>query len=230
MGLTNTEINEPYANETTPAILSFVTGSSDRTTDGLLTTAAISDIINRLKRAKIIPTLPVFSGTADNTMAVNTYNIDIGAFITKGQVEYNEHAATYRQLLQQLFTSITNGYRTPTSATASTVESQKENVLRINNKLNDLIQIIKAATDEIKSSSDVMQTQIYDFNEKAKDIKTQLRNQSSLIKSNQTDSKINKEMMKYTEEKGRYTDNLLKMYSFLNVVAFGLLIYIYRAA
>ena len=57
-----------------------------------------------------------------------------------------------------------------------------------------------------------------------------LINQGEIIKSSQGVTKINKEMMKYTEEKGRYTDNLLKMYSFLNIVTFGLLIYIYRAA
>jgi hypothetical protein len=37
-------------------------------------------------------------------------------------------------------------------------------------------------------------------------------------------------MVKYSEEKARYSDNLLKMYSFLNVVALGLLIYVYKAA
>ena len=37
-------------------------------------------------------------------------------------------------------------------------------------------------------------------------------------------------MVKYSEEKARHTDNLLKLYSFLNVVALGLLVYIYKAA
>jgi hypothetical protein len=37
-------------------------------------------------------------------------------------------------------------------------------------------------------------------------------------------------MVKYSEEKARYTDNLLKLYSFLNVVALGLLVYVYRAS
>ena len=37
-------------------------------------------------------------------------------------------------------------------------------------------------------------------------------------------------MVKYTEEKARYTDNLLKMYSVLNIVALGLLVYVYKSA
>ena len=37
-------------------------------------------------------------------------------------------------------------------------------------------------------------------------------------------------MVKYTEEKGRYTDNLLKVYSVLNIVVLGLLVYVYKSA
>jgi peptidoglycan hydrolase CwlO-like protein len=81
----------------------------------------------------------------------------------------------------------------------------------------------------VASSAD-MQAKIKKMNEDVSHIKTQLNRQGEIIKSSQGVTKINKEMMKYTEEKGRYTDNLLKMYSFLNIVAFGLLIYIYRAA
>ena len=37
-------------------------------------------------------------------------------------------------------------------------------------------------------------------------------------------------MVKYTEEKSRYTNNLLKMYSVLNIVALSLLVYVYKSA
>jgi len=37
-------------------------------------------------------------------------------------------------------------------------------------------------------------------------------------------------MVKFSEEKNRYSANLLKLYSFLNVVALGLLVYVYKAA
>jgi hypothetical protein len=48
--------------------------------------------------------------------------------------------------------------------------------------------------------------------------------------SNEASTKLKKEMVKYTEEKGRYSDNLLRLYSFLNMVALGLLVYVYRAS
>jgi hypothetical protein len=43
-------------------------------------------------------------------------------------------------------------------------------------------------------------------------------------------SKMNKDMVKFSEEKNRYSANLLKLYSFLNVVALGLLVYVYKSA
>ena len=36
-------------------------------------------------------------------------------------------------------------------------------------------------------------------------------------------------MVKYSQEKVRATDNLLSLYSALNVVAIGMLIYIYKS-
>ena len=56
-----------------------------------------------------------------------------------------------------------------------------------------------------------------------------LAQQNKIISSSDAVTKLNKEMVKYTEEKNRYTENLLKTYSVLNIVALGLLIYIYKS-
>ena len=60
--------------------------------------------------------------------------------------------------------------------------------------------------------------------------KDKMEKQGNMIRSNQASSNIQKEMIKYTEEKARYNDNLLKVYSFLNIVALGVLLYVYKAA
>ena len=60
--------------------------------------------------------------------------------------------------------------------------------------------------------------------------KDRMEKQGNMIRSNQASSNIQKEMIKYTEEKARYNDNLLKVYSFLNIVALGVLLYVYKAA
>ena len=80
------------------------------------------------------------------------------------------------------------------------------------------------------NSSSELKDDITRFTRELKDAKEKLEKQNDIIQSNEATMRIKKEMVKYTEEKARYSDNLLKMYSFLNVVALGLLVYVYKAA
>jgi uncharacterized coiled-coil DUF342 family protein len=80
------------------------------------------------------------------------------------------------------------------------------------------------------TSSDRFKTEIEEFNKQIQDLKNKLAEQNAIITSNESATKLRKEMVKYTEEKGRYSGNLLKLYSFLNIVALGLLVYVYRAS
>jgi uncharacterized membrane protein len=63
-----------------------------------------------------------------------------------------------------------------------------------------------------------------------KEQKKKLDAQNKIITSNQAVTELNKQMVKFTEQKGKYSDNLLGLYSFLNIVALGLLIYVYKSA
>ena len=79
-------------------------------------------------------------------------------------------------------------------------------------------------------SSERFKKEIDAFNKQIQELKNKLSQQSAIIMSNESTTKLRKEMVKYTEEKGRYSDNLLKLYSFLNIVALGLLVYVYKAS
>ena len=80
------------------------------------------------------------------------------------------------------------------------------------------------------SSNQNLLGDIKKFNKDLSDKQSKLEGQSKILKSNQATTLLNKQMVKFTEEKARYTNNLLKMYSFLNIVALGLLVYVYRSA
>ena len=75
-----------------------------------------------------------------------------------------------------------------------------------------------------------MDREITRYNTKIKEKQKKLDEQNRIITSNEAGMKIKKDMVKYTEEKSRHTNNLLKMYCFLNVVTVGLLVYVYKAA
>ena len=57
-----------------------------------------------------------------------------------------------------------------------------------------------------------------------------LQYHNKILASSDATNILNKEMVKYTEEKARYNNNLLKLYSFMNIVALGLLVYVYKSA
>jgi hypothetical protein len=72
-----------------------------------------------------------------------------------------------------------------------------------------------------------------ELSELAQEIKkreSKLNNQNKILSSSDASENLAKRMVKYTEEKGRYNNNLLTLYSFLNVVALGLLVYVYKSA
>ena len=91
--------------------------------------------------------------------------------------------------------------------------------------MNDLIQIVNEITIQLKQT-DV----VGNLNTVMKESQSKLMEQNKILSSTDVVTKLNKEMVKYTEEKGRYTDNLLKVYSVLNIVVLGLLVYVYKSA
>ena len=58
----------------------------------------------------------------------------------------------------------------------------------------------------------------------------QLSKQNDILQKEQGAANLYKEMVSYTKEKANYTNNMLALYSVLNITALGLLIYIYRSA
>ena len=81
----------------------------------------------------------------------------------------------------------------------------------------------------LTTSSDV-DSEITRYNTQIQEKQRRLDEQNRIINSNEAGMKIKKDMVKYTEEKARNTNSLLNLYSFLNVVTIGLLVYVYKAA
>ena len=80
------------------------------------------------------------------------------------------------------------------------------------------------------SSTTNLQSELQAFDKKIREQKVKLDAQNKIISSNQATTELNKQMVKFTEQKAKYSDNLLGLYSFLNIVALGLLIYVYKSA
>lgn len=217
---TEIELTAPFPN----GILPDSIDASNRNSSGLLTDTYTKSFVASLKTRGLIPVLSTINNNE------NVYRSKVNDLLTLSRNEYNHYYARYVAVLNTLFTNIRDQYTVNSLENKTKVENSNKKLLTLNTKLNDLIQIMQAISNNMLEESDAMDAELNAFQANMAEKKEKLKYQTEIIKSNQNGTKLSREMVKYTEENARYTDNLLKMYSFLNVVALGLLIYIYRAS
>lgn len=221
--LTDNDLLLNFTTSTTTGILPSVAPSaSDRDVNGMLTNTAINQLITGLKNAKVIPS----ATQAD----VDTYATNRDLFLNSVKSEYCFYMTRYKYSLTKLFTAIRSAYATPTDANKATVTRWLENTKTFNQKLNDFIQMVTAISGDMLTSSDRLQTELSALNTELAAQRDKLEQQNKIIMSNDAVTKIQKEMVRYTEQKASRTDNLLNLYSFLNIFALGMLVYVYKAA
>ena len=207
---TDTELLASYQNGLLPAELTENADSySDPKEKRVLTQAYLDTIIKNIKHK--IPT------QQDQPDAVQK-------FLQHIHEEYQFYSVRYHCALSKLFTLLSDEPQSANEKKALQI------TIILNRRLNDLTQIINEITNYMLSSSTSMKQGISDFNDTIQQQQQKLESQNALISSTEASAKVKKQMVKYTEEKARRTDNLLKLYSVLNIVALGLLVYIYKAA
>jgi hypothetical protein len=122
-----------------------------------------------------------------------------------------------------------------------TYNSAKITTQTINSKLNQLIQIMQklqtirfnslnTGTDSYYSKFNSSSTDSTSFNGKLKAQQDSLAAQSALLQSGSFNDDVKQSMIDYTLEKNSSSRNLLAVYGFMNIVAVGLLFYMYKAS
>jgi len=104
--------------------------------------------------------------------------------------------------------------------------------MNLNRILNDITLLI-ASIAQSRQQTNIPQItqQIGSLNQTLSSNSAALINQYAILsQSNQNNMLLMKEMEQYSRQKAKYNDNLLMLYSFLNITALGLLFYIYRAS
>ena len=220
--LTDTEANATYgaAVGANPGLLG--SSASDRDSQGMLSATALSQMVASLKNASVIPIAT--TGNAD------AYVAKVGTFLSAVQAEYCFYESRYKYALDKLINAVRQGYITNTAEAQSQIKKYLELTQTLNKKLNDFTQIVNRVTEDILTASDTLNAEVQVFNKKIQDQRVLLDQQNKIITSGEAAITIRKEMVKFTEEKARNSDNLLKLYGFLNVVVLGLLVYVYKAA
>ena len=216
----SSNLNVPYAGTTIIPDIA-ITDTTNRS-NGLLTKEAINQQIIALQSQNVIPN--------DND-APDVYQTKMTAFVVAARKEYEYYYGRYTYALTVLFNKISATYgNNPTLAMKDDIRHALTNVTKFNTKLNDILSIVQVVSANIHADVASSASEVTDMMEMMLENKEQIEQQNAMIKSNQASALIRKEMVKYTEEKARYNDNLLKVYSFLNIIALGVLLYVYKAA
>lgn len=221
--LTDTDLNATFGNGTVQGLLpSSANPASDRDGNGMLNKNAVQSIVSGLKGSGVIPNA--------QTTTPELYVKKQQDLLKNVQSEYCFYEARYKYSLQQLFNTIQQGYMNNTGDVQTAVQRYLQTTQGLNQRLNDLTQIINGVTDDMLSSTSDLENEIQAFDKQIREQKSKLDAQNKIISSNQAVSELNKQMVKFTEQKAKYSDNLLGLYSFLNIVALGLLVYVYKSA
>lgn len=223
--LTDSDLSSVYGGATRQSILPADSyQQSDRDANGLIKQSSLQQTITTLKANGLIPKTPQQSSEQE------AYIQKQKALLKNLQDEYCFYDSRYKYSLQKLLNAIQDAYINNSTQNQQVINGYLNSTQILNQRLNDLAQVANAITVDMLATTTTLKQQIAAFNKDIQKKQQQLEKQNKILSSQQAVEKLNKEQVKFTEQKARYTNNLLKMYSFLNIVALGLLVYVYRSA
>ncbi len=204
---------------------------SDRESSGLLKANTLQQLVTILKSKGVIPRPSQAEGqTFEEGQYQQQFLEKQKALLRNLQDEYCFYDARYKYSLQKLLINIQQAYINNSTQNQQIINQYLTSTQRLNQRLNDLAQVSNAITVDMLANTTTLKNQVAAFNKDIQNKQQQLEKQNKILSSQQAVEKLNKEQVKFTEQKAMYTNNLLKMYSFLNIVALGLLVYVYRSA
>jgi len=205
--------------------------SAERTERGLLTSSATMAAVKALKAQGLIPTPPKIDATSvSETGPIEAYMKQDKTFVDNVKAEYCFYDGRYRYALQQLIKGLQQGYTDSNTTNQKTIQNYLKITQGLNRTLNDMTQIMNQITQQRKQETKDQSTSINSLNQELVSRGTQLSAQNDILQKEQGAANLYKEMVKFTREKANYANNMLALYSFLNITALGLLFYIYRSA
>jgi len=148
------------------------------------------------------------------------------------QAEYCFYYKRYLYILQDLLTTAatlgSRDERLPTDYI-----TKKENTFKINSKLNQILQVLQSLVISRHTSLKGYygtETGVNRLNSELDARRAELVKHSEILKKNNLEKDTTEAMIEYSIEKNSSSRNLLGIYVFMNMVAAGLIFYMYRSA
>lgn len=221
----------------TPALPESSPGSGDRSGApyNLLTKGYLEGRINQLANNGKIPRSPPveisLSGTKSDVARgkITKYITDAELMKKELLAEYCFYNGRYRYAMKTLIRLIADA--TAGTMTDSTrITSLTQSAIMLNQKLTDLTQIVNEITVYLYQSSHGLTTTINDLNTQIDAYAKKLQEHAAILQSEAPAAELSKRMVEFTREKSLASNNLLSFYFFMDVVALGILFYVYKAS
>ena len=163
-------------------------------------------------------------------------------FITGVQIECAYYYALYKYAIKNLAAAITCPVETPIktygtgtgawiNASDKALKSYTDAAIILNQMVNDVIYIMDQVA-QTRTNTDItnLTTTLAGLDTTLQTTSANLQAQRDALTSPGQDKMVLfKEMETYSRQKAAYHNNMLALYSFLNITALGLLFYVYRS-
>ena len=168
----------------------------------------------------------------DRLVPAATFAAKAAALRKNIQTEYCFYYKRYLYILQDLLTTAatlgSRDERLPTDYI-----TKKENTFKINSKLNQILQVLQSLVISRHTSLKGYygtETGVNRLNSELDARRAELVKHSEILKKNNLEKDTTEAMIEYSIEKNSSSRNLLGIYVFMNIVAAGLIFYMYRSA
>jgi len=171
-------------------------------------------------------------GRIDPNNIPTTFTTNSASLRTSIQNEYCFYYTRYMWVLNDILSQATST-STLTSTQTAAYTLEKQNAATLNSKLNQIIQILQELSKSRNSSLSSYygaNSGVNALNSSLDTMRTQLVAHSTQLQSASLETDVQTAMIDYTLEKNASSRNLLAVYAFMNIVAVGLLFYLYRSS
>jgi hypothetical protein len=251
---TDTELNAMYIPQSggNPSIIATVEGNlRTRNEDGRLSSNSIAELVSRMISLNFIPVPPTSTrlGRAVTDAERTTFTSSDNTFKTNVRNEFCYYSQRYDYARNKMIQILSSS--TPQTAEFGRYQSIAQ---MLNRRLYDIANIVESIKTRRDDSSDTINTLFTDMTNYLStyrsssnvntDTNTAGSSTSGSTGTTTTGStgtalppsdvsmdveNTRRQMMAYTKEKVRATENLLSLYSFMNIFAIGMLVYVYRS-
>ena len=191
--------------------------------NGSVNTAALNSWVETLI-SHTAPAVKVESGNfGSQTNPAGDFSAKAAALRTNISNEYCFYYVRYIWAIQTVLT-------TATSSSGTVDQAVKNGAQELNNKLNTILLVMKTL---INSRLNTLNSYYGDngvnkLNKGLDDTRKKLQAHSDKLQKNDMKSDVQAAMIDYSLEKNSSSRNLLAVYGFMNIVAVGLLFYLYK--